>query len=292
MTALGFIGLGTMGSHIVRRLLAAGHPVAGYNRTAAKAQALVDAGMRLCASPREVVESSEIIFSMVADTNALRALAEGEDGVLAGLSPGKVYVDMSTVSPSLSRELARRASERGAQMLDAPVSGSVPAVDAGTLIFFVGGDVSALERARPIFELLSQKIIHVGGSGEAITIKIAINLNLAIQLVALYEGLLLAEKSGISRATALDALLNSVIASPAMKYRAPLILKLPDEVWFSVAMMQKDLQIALDLGEELGVPLRSVELSRDVLAEAQQLGYGDEDFAALFEVIKRQAGVE
>jgi 3-hydroxyisobutyrate dehydrogenase-like beta-hydroxyacid dehydrogenase len=291
-TTLGFIGLGTMGGRIVRRLLAAGYPVAGYNRTPARAQALVDAGMRLCASPREVVEAAEITFSMVTDTAALVAITGGEDGILAGLSPGKLYVDMSTVSPSLTRELAGNAAARGAHMLDAPVSGSVGAAEAGTLVVFIGGDAAALERARPVFECFSQKIIHIGGSGTAITTKIAINLNLAIQLFALFEGLLLAEKSGIPRAQALDALLDSVIASTAMKYRAPLILKMPDEATFTVAMMQKDLQLALDLGRELGVPLRSVELSMDVLAQAQQMGYGEEDFAALFEVLKLQARVE
>jgi 3-hydroxyisobutyrate dehydrogenase-like beta-hydroxyacid dehydrogenase len=291
MMTLGFIGLGTMGGRIVRRLLAAGYPVAGYNRTPARAQAMVDAGVRLCATPREVVEAAEITFSMVMDTAALAAVTDGEDGILAGLSPGKIYVDMSTVSPRLSRELAGKTAARGAQMLDAPVSGSIGAAESGTLVVLIGGDASALERARPVFEAFSQKIIPIGGSGTAITTKIAINLNLAIQLIALFEGLLLAEKSGIPRAQALDALLNSVIASTAMKYRAPLILNMPDEATFNVAMMRKDLQLALDLGQELGVPLRSVELSMDVLAQAQQLGYGDEDFAALFEVLRRQAGV-
>lgn len=292
MMQLGFIGLGTMGSRIVRRLLAAGYPVAGYNRTPARAEALVQAGMRLCATPREVAQTADITFSMVADTAALRAITHGEDSILAGLSAGKVYVDMSTVSPRLSRQLAARVSETGAQMLEAPVSGSVGAVESGTLIIFAGGDANALERVRPVFETLSQKIIHVGGSGQAIATKIAINLSLTIQLVALFEGVLLAERSGLSRQAALDALLNSVIASPAMKYRAPFVLKMPDDVWFSVAMMQKDVQLALELGDELGVPLPSVRLSNEILSQAIDMGYGDADFAAVFNVLARGAGID
>src|SRR5690349_10745627 len=148
MTTIGFIGLGTMGGRIVLRLLTAGHDVVGYNRTPGRAQALVEAGMRLCATPREVAEAAEITFSMVTDTAALAAITGGEDGILAGLSPGKIYVDMSTVSPSLTRELAGKVADVGAQMLDAPVSGSVGAADAGTLVIFVGGEAAALERAR------------------------------------------------------------------------------------------------------------------------------------------------
>jgi 3-hydroxyisobutyrate dehydrogenase-like beta-hydroxyacid dehydrogenase len=189
-------------------------------------------------------------------------------------------------------------------MLEAPVSGSVPAVESGTLIIYVGGSADALEKARPILEPLSQKIIHVGESGQAIATKIAINLNLPVQLISLFEGLLLAERSGVPRAAALDALLNSVAASTAMKYRAPLILNMPEEVWFSAEMMLKDIRLALELGEELGVSLRTVELANDMLTKAVELGWGDQDFAVLFKVVehlsvkndrvepRRNAGVE
>jgi 3-hydroxyisobutyrate dehydrogenase-like beta-hydroxyacid dehydrogenase len=291
MANLGFVGLGLMGGRIVKRLLEAGHQVSGYNRTKAKANALIEAGMQWRDTPREVAQAADITFSMVSDTAALSSIADGPDGVLAGLADGKIYVDMSTVSPRLIRDLAGRARAAGAQMLEAPVSGSVSAVEAGTLAIFVGGEASVLERVRPIFEQLGQKIIHVGGNGQAISMKIAINLSLAPQLVSLFEGVLLAERSGIPRAAALEALLNSVAASPAMKYRAPFILKMPDEVWFNVAMMQKDIQLALELGRELGVPLFNAGLANELLSAAKAMGYGDQDFAALFKVLARMSEV-
>ncbi len=294
MANLGFVGLGVMGSRIVKRLLNAGHRVTGYNRTRAKAEDLIAAGMEWGETPRAVAEAADITFSMVSDTAALSSLAEGPEGILAGLSEGagKIYVDMSTVSPRLIRDLAGRVAARGARMLETPVSGSVGAVEAGTLIFYVGGEAETLERVRPILETLGQKIIHMGANGQAISMKIAINLTLASQLLSLFEGVLLAERSGIPRAAALDALLNSVAASPAIKYRAPFILKMPDEVWFSVAMMQKDLQLALELGRELNVPLHTVALANEILTTARAMGYAEQDFAALFNVLARMAGGE
>jgi 3-hydroxyisobutyrate dehydrogenase-like beta-hydroxyacid dehydrogenase len=286
MVNVGFVGLGLMGSRIVKRLLAAGHPVFGYNRTRAKAEPLIQAGMQWKDTPREVAQAADITFSMVMDTAALSSVTEGPDGILAGLSPGKIYVDVSTVSPRFSRDLAGRVAAAGAQMLEAPVSGSAPAVESGTLIIYVGGSSDALEKARPILEQLSQKIIHVGENGQAITTKIAINLNLPVQLISLFEGLLLAERSGVPRAAALDALLNSVAASTAMKYRAPLILNMPEEVWFSAEMMLKDIRLALELGEEAGVPLRTAQLANEMLNQAVELGWGDQDFAVLFKVVE------
>jgi 3-hydroxyisobutyrate dehydrogenase-like beta-hydroxyacid dehydrogenase len=287
MATLGFIGLGSMGSRIVERLLAAGHRVSGYNRTRAKAESLIQAGMQWKDTPREVTQAADITMSMVTDTAALSSITGGSDGILAGLSPGKIYVDMSTVSPRLTRDLAGRVAAAGALMLDAPVSGSVGAVEGGTLIIYVGGNAETLEKVRPIFEALSQKIIHVGENGQAISTKVAINLNIPTQLISLFESLLLVERSGVPRAAALDSLLNSVAASTAMKYRAPFILKMPEEVWFSTAMMQKDIQLALELGEELGVSLRTAELANEILTKAIKLGYGDEELAVLFKVVEQ-----
>jgi len=292
MANLGFVGLGLMGSRIVRRLLAAGHQVSGYNRTRAKAESLIQAGMQWKDTPQEVARAADITLSMVTDTRALSSITDAADGILAGLSPGKIYVDMSTVSPRLTRELAGRVAAMGAQMLEAPVSGSLPAAESGTLIIYIGGSAEALEKVRPVFEQLSQKIIHVGENGQAVATKIAINLNLPIQLIALFEAVLLAERSGIPRAAALDALLNSVIASTALKYRGPFILKMPEEVWFSAAMMQKDILLALELGEELGVSLRTVELVNEMLTKAIEMGYSDEDFAVLFKVVEHMSSMK
>ncbi len=291
MANLGFVGLGLMGSRIVKRLLAAGHQVSGYNRTTAKAESLIQSGMQWKDSPRAVAEASDVTLSMVTDSAALSSITDGPDGILAGLSAGKIYVDMSTVSPRLIRDLAGRVAATGADMLEAPVSGSVPAVESGTLIIYAGGNADTLEKVRPVFESLSQKIIHVGENGQAIAMKIAINLNLPIQLVSLFESVLLAERSGISRAAALEGLLNSVAASTAMKYRAPFMLKMPDEVWFSATMMKKDIDLALELGKELGVTLRSAELANEMLTKAIELGWGEEDFAILFKVVEQLSAI-
>ncbi len=287
MANLGFIGLGLMGSRITKRLIDAGHQVSGYNRTRSKAETLIQAGMVWKDSPKEVVQAADITFSMVMDTAALSSITDGPDGILAGLSAGKIFVDMSTVSPKSIRLLSTRVAATGADMLEAPVSGSIPAAESGNLIVYVGGKAETLEKVRPVFEQMSQKIIHVGENGQAIAMKIAINLNLPIQLVSLFEGVLLAERNGVSRADALDALLNSVAASTAMKYRAPFMLKMPDEVWFSAAMMKKDIQLALELGEETGVTLKTAQLVNELLDQAIALGWGDQDFAVLYRVVEQ-----
>jgi 3-hydroxyisobutyrate dehydrogenase-like beta-hydroxyacid dehydrogenase len=292
MTRLGFVGLGLMGSRIAKRLLDAGYPVAGYNRTASKAAALVEAGMQLCASPREVAENSDITLSMVTDNAALNAITEGENGILAGMSEGKIFVEMSTVSPRLIRDLAEQVEFAGANMLEAPVSGSIPAAEGGTLVIFAGGDAAVLERVRPVFEKISQKIVHAGSNGQGIAVKIAINLSLPVQLIALFEGVLMAERCGVPRQAALDALLNSVIASPAMKYRAPFALNPPQEVWFNVAMMHKDIQLALELGQETGITLPAASLANDLLTKAKDMGYSEQDFAMLLQVLARMSGMD
>lgn len=287
MAKLGFVGLGLMGSRVAKRLLNAGYQVSGYNRTQAKAGSLIQAGLVWKDSPRDVAQAADITFSMVTDTAALSSITEGTDGILAGLSAGKVYVDMSTVSPKAIRLLAGRVAATGARMLETPVSGSLPAAEGGSLILYVGGNQETLEQVRPVLEQISQKIIYVGDNGQAIAMKIAINLNLPGQLVSLFEGVLLAERSGVPRAVALDGLLNSVAASTAMKYRGPFMLKMPDEVWFSAAMMKKDIQIALDLGEETGVELKTARLMDELLDQAIASGWGDEDFAVLYRVVEQ-----
>jgi 3-hydroxyisobutyrate dehydrogenase-like beta-hydroxyacid dehydrogenase len=248
-------------------------------------------GMIWMDSPKKVAQAADITFSMVTDTAALSSITDGTDGILAGLSAasGKIYVDMSTVSPKAIRLLSSRVADTGAQMLEAPVSGSLPAAESGSLILYVGGSAETLEQVRPVFEQISQKIIHVGGNGQAIALKIAINLNLPIQLVPLFEGVLLAERNGVSRAIALDGLLNSVAASTAMKYRGPFMLKMPEEVWFSAAMMKKDIQLALELGGETGVELRTAKLVDELLDQAIALGWGDEDFAVLYRVVEHMS---
>ncbi len=292
MAKVGFVGLGVMGSRMVKRLLDAGHNVTGYNRTQSKAQWLLDAGMKWSETPRAAAEAADVTFTMVTNTKALQAVTEGSDGIVSGLGSGKIFIDMSTVSPAASRELAGKVASRGAQMLDAPVSGSVSTLEEGKLSIMVGGPKEAFERARPILEAIGPKVTHVGKNGLAVSMKIATNLSLAVQMLAFSEGVLLAEKSGIARETAVEVLLNSVIASPMVKYRGPFVLKQPDEAWFDVNMMQKDLLLALELGRELDIPLPTTAITNEMLTAARGMGLADKDFAILFEALTRMSGVE
>lgn len=292
MAVVGYVGLGVMGSGMVRRLLGAGHTVIGYNRTRAKADDLIQLGMQWAHSPRQVAENAPVILSSVADTHALHSVVHGETGILAGLGPGKIYIDMSTVSPAASRDLAAQVEANGAQMLDAPVSGSVSTLQEGKLSIMVGGDKHAFEKVKPILLDIGPKVTYVGGNGLAVAMKIATNLSLAVQMLAFSEGVLIAEKSGIPRETALEVLLNSVIASPMIKYRGPFVLQMPDEAWFNVKMMQKDMTLALELGRQLEVPLPTTAITNEFLAAAKGMGFGQEDFAVLFRVLAKMAGVE
>ncbi|HSV17616.1 MAG TPA: NAD(P)-dependent oxidoreductase [Casimicrobiaceae bacterium] len=291
MARLGFVGLGVMGSRVVKRLLDAGHSVTGYNRTVAKAQWLVDAGMVLAPSPRAVAESADVTFTMVTNTAALRSVMEGEQGLLAGMQPGRIHVDMSTVSPAISRELAGRVKAAGASMLDAPVSGSVVTLEEGKLTLMVGGDADVFRHVQPILLDIGPRATYVGGNGLAVTMKIATNLSLAVQMLAFSEGVLLAEKSGIRREVAVEVLVNSVIGSPMVKYRGPFVLQMPDEAWFNCDMMQKDMNLALELGRQLDVPLPSTATTNELLTAARGMGLEHYDFAIVFDVLARMSGV-
>ena len=289
---MGFVGLGVMGSRMARRLLTAGHTVTGYNRTRDKAQPLVEVGMKWAESPRVVTESSDIVFSMIANNHALRAVTEGQHGIVTGLSRGKIYVEMSTVSPAAIRELAQQVESKHAEMLDAPVSGSSITLDEGKLSFMVGGKKEIFDKVLPYLQAIGPKVTYVGSHGLAASMKIATNLSLAVQMLAFSEGLLLAEKSGIARETAVEVLLNSVIASPMVKYRGPFVLKMPGEAIFDVNMMQKDLLLALEMGRQLDVPLPTTAITNEMLTTTRAMGLAEKDFAILFEALARMAGMK
>jgi 3-hydroxyisobutyrate dehydrogenase-like beta-hydroxyacid dehydrogenase len=291
-TILGFVGLGTMGGRMVNRFLKAGYQVVGHNRTQSRAEWLVNEGMGWADSPKSVAEQADITFSMVANDEALTAVALGENGIEGGLKSGKIYVDMSTVSPNTIREVAAALAGTGGKMLEAPVSGSTTVVEQGKLVFMVGGEEATLEKVKPILHGLGPSITFLGPIGHAATMKLAINLCIPIQLIAMYEGVLLAEKGGIPRETAIDMIANSAAGSLAMKYRGPLALNLPEEPTFNVNMMQKDTRLALALGRELEVPLLTVGLTNELLTAARSLGYGEEDLAALFQTLAKISGVE
>src|SRR5471032_2808308 len=229
MAKLGFIGLGVMGGNMVSRLLEKGHIVTGYNRTRAKAQWLMDRGMLLAESPRDVAAASDVTFTMVTNSAALAVVADGPEGLLAGLSSGKFLIEMSTVGPEASRALAAKVRAKGADMIDAPVSGSVITLQQGKLSVMVGGREETFDRMKPILDDIGPKVTYVGDNGLALSMKIATNLSLAVQMMAFCEGVLLAEKSGINREVAVDVLVNSAIASPMVKYRGPFVLTMPEE---------------------------------------------------------------
>src|SRR4029077_13860734 len=289
MKKIGFVGLGSMGAPLAGRLLP-GNQVQGTNRTKAKASTLIEQGMIWRDTPREAAVGAEVVFSMVTDDAALAAITSGPDGILAGLWPGAIYVDMSTVSPQASRELARRVHWAGATMIDAPVSGSVPAAETGTLAIMAGGPDGASQQVLPLLRRLGSSVTHVGGNGQGLLLKLAINISLAAQMLAFSEGLLLAERGGVDPGLAARAMTESAIGSPMLKARAPLVLDLPEQAWFDVQLMHKDIRLALDAARESQIPLPAALAADGVLSQAEKLGYGRRDIAGLFRVLADTAG--
>jgi 3-hydroxyisobutyrate dehydrogenase-like beta-hydroxyacid dehydrogenase len=289
---VGMVGLGEMGAGIMERLLLAGHQPHGHNRTRSKAQPLIDKGMRFADSPRAVAEASDIVLTMVTDDGALEAVASGPDGVLAGLTAGKIWVELSTVAPATIRALGERVAATGAQLLDAAVLGSPLTIRQGKLLTMCGGDEATFERARPVLLDVGPTVRRVVEIGHAKVMKVALNLNLPVQILALSEGVLLAEKSGIAREVALEIMLGGVVASPMLAYRAPFILDMPEKAWFNVGMMQKDLNLALKLGQQVDVPLPTTSVANEMLTATRALGLEDYDFAVLFFTLARLAGID
>jgi len=292
MARVGYIGLGAMGSQMVDRLLEKGHTVTGYNRTRSKAEWLIEKRMTWADSPREVCEQSDFILSMVSNDAALLEIAEGPDGLVAALTPGKIWADCSTVSAATSKSLVARVREKGADMVDAPVSGSTVTLKKGDLLTMIGGRAETFEKVKPLFLDIGRKVIHVGDNGQGLICKIATNLSLCVQMLAYSEGILLAEKSGVPREIAIEVLSNGVIASPMIQYRANFVRKLPDEPLFNVNMGQKDMLLALELGRKVNVPLPCTAVVNEYLTAARGMGFADKDFAVMFNVLAIMSGVE
>jgi 3-hydroxyisobutyrate dehydrogenase-like beta-hydroxyacid dehydrogenase len=293
MIDLAFVGLGGMGSRLARRLLNSGYRVTGYNRTVQKARELIPMGLRVAATPREAAANADVVFTMVSYNAALLAVALGPDGVVAGLRRSATLVEMSTVGPDVTRQLGELVAARGAYVLDAPVSGSTVSVEQGVASIQVGGEVRVLERVRPYLAVMGPNgITHVGPLGMAKAMKIATNLGVAVQIMAFCEAVALAEKSGIAREVAVDALMRSVIASPLVKYRGPFVIgKMASHATFAVPMIQKDLKLALEQAEEVGVPLPLTSLAQEWLTKAREMGLGEHDFAVLFDVYAKMTGL-
>jgi 3-hydroxyisobutyrate dehydrogenase len=286
MATLGFVGLGHMGGNMAARFLAAGYTVYGESLHREDVQDLVDEGLVWRDTPREVAESADVVFTSVPNDDVLRSVAAGPDGILAGLGEGKVWLDMSTVSPQVSREVAKQVQERGAAMLDAPVSGSVPQVQTGTLTIMVGGDEQAYALVEPILHELGTPT-HIGENGQGLVLKLAINISLAVQMLAFAEGLVLAERAGVDRKRAVEVMTQSPIGSPMLKARADLVLDLPDDAWFDMSLMQKDIALALDTARQLHVPLPSAATADQLLTLARALGYEHRDIAGFHELLGR-----
>jgi 3-hydroxyisobutyrate dehydrogenase-like beta-hydroxyacid dehydrogenase len=287
VNTIGVIGLGAMGSQIAGRLLDAGYQVHATNRTRAKAQPLIARGLHWQDTPRAVAAAAGVVISMVTDDDALQAITGGPDGILAGLTPGAVHVDMSSVSPHASVALADQVRAAGAAMLDAPVSGSVPQAAQGNLAIMVGGDEPAFRTVEPMLAHLGHPVTRVGGNGRGVLLKLAINISLAVQTLAFSEGLLLAERGGIDPELAARVMSSSSIGSPMLAARVPLLLDLPQEAWFDVALMHKDIQLALRQARQLNLTLPTAASADDMLRTAGQLGYEHRDLAALHEVLAR-----
>jgi 3-hydroxyisobutyrate dehydrogenase-like beta-hydroxyacid dehydrogenase len=289
---IGFIGLGAMGTLIVPRLMAAGHRVTGWNRSRDKAQALIDAGMRFGETPRAVAEQSEIVFSIVTDAAAVRAVALGPDGVVSGLRKGGIYIDMSTIDPDASRAVAAEFAKAGLIMLDGPLSGSPVTVKAGNASVMIGGDETAFERAKPVLLAIGPKVTRIGGNGLACQMKIAVNLLLMVEVICFGEAIALAEKGGVARDVAVDAVLKSVAASPVLGYRGPFILEgqMPEVPLADVTLQQKDMILALDLGRKLGSPVPLAAAANELMNACRGLGIDANDFVVAHQVYRRLGG--
>ncbi|MFI0447455.1 NAD(P)-dependent oxidoreductase [Actinomadura sp. 6N118] len=283
---IGLVGLGHMGGAMAGRLLAAGRPVHGTSRTPQRTRSLLSHGLRWRRSPRAVAEAADVILTSVPDDEALEAIASGPDGILAGLTPGSIWADMSTVSPHVSRRLAAEADARGATMLDAPVSGSAPQVTTGTLTIMVGGSYDGYARIEPILRDLGTPS-YVGSNGQGLALKFAISIGQAAQVLALAEGLLLAERSGVDRKLAAQLMADSAIGSPLLKARAPFVLDPAKESSFDLRLLLKDLELALDEARRLQIPHPTADRADEVLGIAAALGYQRRDIAALVEVLEQ-----
>jgi 3-hydroxyisobutyrate dehydrogenase-like beta-hydroxyacid dehydrogenase len=288
---IGFAGLGAMGAGIAQRLLEAGYEVVGWNRTKEKAQPLLDSGMGWADTPRQLAASVDVLFTMLTNTAAIEATADGADGVLAGLREGVVWADISTIAPDASVALGERVRATGASFLDCPVSGSPATLAAGQMSVMVGGDRPAFEHIEDVLRAIGPKVTYIGPSGHAILTKVAINLALVVSVTALAEGLALAEKAGVDRTAAVDAVLGSVIASPVVGYRAPLLLEATD-VFANVELQQKDLVLAQDLARRLGMAVPTCAATSEMLNAARSSRLADRDFlVSVHEAYCRMGGI-
>jgi 3-hydroxyisobutyrate dehydrogenase-like beta-hydroxyacid dehydrogenase len=290
---VGFAGLGDMGQAIVPRLIAGGHTVTGWNRTKEKAQPLFNLGMLWANSPRELAAGSGVVFSIVTDSDAVKALALGENGIIAGLRKDAAYLDMSTIDPEASRFVGSEFAKAGLIMMDAPISGTTYTLGQGKASLMVAGDKAAFDRVEPVLLSIGPKVTYIGKQGLAVQMKVALNMTLVIEVIGFCEGVALAEKGGVPREVAIDAMLKSVVASPVLAYRAPLILEghISDATYGNVKLQQKDMLLALTLGRKMGVPVPLGAAANEMLNACRGLGLEQNDFVTVYEVYRTLGGM-
>jgi 3-hydroxyisobutyrate dehydrogenase-like beta-hydroxyacid dehydrogenase len=282
-----------MGQAIVPRLLEAGHRVTGWNRTKEKAQPLLKRGMLWADSPRQLASAADVVFSIVTDSAAVKALALGPDGIVFGLRKEGIYLDMSTIDPEASRAVGAEFTKAGLTMMDAPISGTTLTIGQGKASVMVGGDQEAFDRVQPVLLAIGPKVTYIGAQGLAVQLKVALNMTLVIEVIGFCEGVALAEKGGVPREVAVDAMLKSVVASPVISYRAPLILEghISDATYGDVNLQQKDMLLALTLGRRMGVPVPLGAAANEMLNACRGLGLDHHDFVTVYEVYRRLGGM-
>jgi len=289
---IGFVGLGAMGQVIVPRLLAAGHTVTGWNRSRQRATPLIEKGMAWADSPAAVARASDVTFSIVTDGAAVKQVALGENGVLSGMQPGAVYIDMGTIAADVTRSVAAEFEKHGFFMLDAPLSGSPVTVEQGNASLMIGGDKATFERVEPVLRAIGPKVTYIGASGQAVTMKLAVNALLMVEVIAFGEAMALAEKGGVDREVALDAFLKSVTAAPVLGYRGPFILegKMPKVPLADVTLQQKDMLLVLDMARRFGCPVPLAAAANEMMNACRGLGLDRNDFVVAHEVYRRLSG--
>ncbi len=293
MAQLGFLGLGIMGRPMARNLLRAGHRVALWSHTAAKAQELAQAeGGIYCETPMKVGEFAECVFLCVGDTAMSREVVLGANGIAAGARPGTVVADASTISPEESRGMGAALAVRGIHFLDAPCTGSKPGAEKGALTFMVGGDRKVFEGVRAYFEPMGKELFYCGGPGLGLHAKLTQNLILSNMLQAFNEGLVLSTKAGVDPQLMLEILNHSAARSGLIAFKAPYVFDGNFETNFSTKWMHKDVGLALESGKELGVPLPLTALTQQVFQAALSCGYGEEDMCSTIKVLEALAGIE
>jgi len=284
---IGLIGLGLMGRPMGLNLLKAGYPLTVWNRTASHAEALVAAGAKLAKSPREAAASADVLLSIVSDPPALEEVLWSKDGALSGLQRGSIYIDSSTVSPALARKISAACAERGARFLDAPVTGGTWGAEKGELVFMVGGDAETLKQIEPILGVMGKRWFHLGPNGAGQIIKLAMNMILALQVDALAEALALATGAGVQGEKLVEVMQSSMARAPVLDVKAPLLLKGEYPPSFPLRLMHKDLGLALDLANQIGVPLPATAAARETYSAVKGAAKEDLDYAGVMKFWKK-----